>query len=83
MTRSNLEHITATNVEGREITLTLDEMLGVYQQAWWCHRVRPGQQPLVGLRANLVARILGRKAHHDGKHVYVADADTYEITCGQ
>lgn len=82
MTRVRPGHITASDVEGRRITLTQDEMLDVYQRAWWLHRARPGHRRLVGLRANLTARILGRKARHDSKCIYTADTDTGEITWG-
>lgn len=83
MTRVRPERTTVTNVKGRQITLNRDEMVEIHQQAWRRHRARPGYRRLVALRANLMARILGRKAHHDSKHVYTADADTDEITCGR
>ena len=71
------------NVKGREIALTKNELVEIYQQAWRRHRARPGYRQLVALRADLMARILGRKVRHDSKHVYTADADTDEIACGQ
>jgi hypothetical protein len=76
--------ITIANLLGQEITLTLDEMLEVHWQAWRCHRARPGRRrrQLVDLQANLMTRILGRKARHSNRHVYTADAHTDEITCG-
>jgi hypothetical protein len=84
VTATRLHPITIVNLQGRETTLTLDEMLEVHWQAWRCHRARPGRRrrQLVDLRANLMARILGRKARHGNRHVYTADADTDEISCG-
>jgi len=83
MTRVRPERTTAINVKGREIALTQDEVVEIHQQAWWCHRAKPGYRRLAVLRANLMARILGRKAHHNSTYVYTADADTDEITCGR
>ena len=85
MTCARLGHALATNTEGREITLTQDEMVQVHQQGWRRHRTRAGQshRRLADLRANLAARILGRKAHHNSRCVYTADADTDEVTCGR
>ena len=91
MTRARPGHIITINVEGlpracrkgREITLTQDEMVEVHQQAWRRHRTKPGHRRLVALRANLAARILGRKAHHNSRCVYTADADTDDVTCGR
>ena len=78
MTRARLGHTLATDAEGQEITLTQDEMEEVHQQGWRHHRTRAGQghRRLVDLRANLAARILGQKAHHNSRCVYTADADT-------
>ena len=93
MNRVGPGHVITINVEGlprdcrkgREITLTQDEMVEVHQQGWRRHRTRAGRshRRLVDLRANLMARILGRKAHHNSRCVYTADADTDEVTCGR
>ena len=83
MTHARLEPITAISVKGREITLTQNEMVEVHQQGWRRHRGRSGHRRLVDLRANLMARVLGRKVHHNSRYVYTADADTDEVTCGR
>ena len=82
MNHPQSERIATANVRGQAITLGRDEMLEIHQQAWWCHRARPGHRRLVDLPATLMARILGRKACHDGRYIYTADADTGTITCG-
>jgi hypothetical protein len=84
VTATRLHPITIANLLGQEITLTQEEMLEVHWQAWRCHRTRPGKRRrrLVDLQANLMTRILGRKARHGNRHVYTADAHTDEITCG-
>ena len=62
------------------MNITDDEALVIHESAWQYHRNT--DKRFVSLPAPLMARILGRKAHHNGLNVYTGDTNTDCITCG-
>jgi hypothetical protein len=62
------------------MNITNHESLVIHKSAWHYHRNT--QARFVSLPAPLTARILGRKAHHNGLNTYTGDINTGHITCG-
>ena len=62
------------------MNITDAEALVIHKSAWQYHRNTASR--FVSLPAPLMARILGRKVHHNELHVYTGDIDTDYIACG-